>query len=96
MNVMKKIMMMMVMMLTIVVSASGNNNTHRDRKCHVSIEQKCYMDHARHCRCKCHNRSWRATDNKTCKTCRKHIKKMQKQHEKHIREMRRHCGHARR
>lgn len=95
MNVMKKIIMMMAMMLTIVVSASGNN-THRDRKCHVSIEQKCYMDHARHCRCKCHNRSWRATDNKTCKTCRKHIKKMQKQHEKHIREMRRHCGYARR
>lgn len=88
--------MMMVMMLTIAVSASGNSNTHHDRKCPASIEKKIYMDHMRHCRCKCHSKSWRSTDDKPCKACRKHIKKMKRQHEKHVREMHRNHRHIRR
>lgn len=79
----------MVMMLTIAVSANGNNNIHRGRKCPAAVERKICADHNRHCRCTCHQKSWRGTTNKPCKKCQKQMKKMKKQYEKNMKNMKR-------
>ena len=76
----------MVMMLTIAVSANGNNNIHRGKKCPAAVERKICADHNRHCRCTCHQKSWRGTTNKPCKKCQKQMKK---QYEKNMKNMKR-------